>query len=63
MTKYVCENCLHWSFEAKFGDNKFGDCHRFPPAVLQDLEHVDYAVTAFPQTGMNQWCGEWASRD
>lgn len=54
---------MHWSFEAGSGDHKFGDCHRYPPAVLPDPESVDYAVTAFPQTGMSQWCGEWASRD
>ena len=63
MTKYVCENCLHWSFEAGSGDHKFGDCHRYPPVVLPDPGNFDYAVTASPQTGMEQWCGERASRD
>ena len=61
MTKPVCENCKFWSFEAGFGDHRFGDCHRNPPSVVWDADDGEYA-TAFPEVGMNQWCGEWRAK-
>jgi hypothetical protein len=62
MTKYVCENCLHWSFEAESGSYKIGDCHRYPPTVIATSDYGDCDI-AFPQVGATQWCGEWAARD
>ena len=61
MTKPACENCKFWSFEAGFGDHKFGDCHRYPPTVIWDADDGEH-TTAFPETGMNQWCGEWGAK-
>lgn len=53
-----CVSCRHWSRIRETPDGDYGDCHRFPPRIMEVL--VDRYLTAHPTTRWNDWCGEWS---
>ena len=69
-TRETCETCKFWSPELskssalKFGPN-IGECrHHSPRGPIQyhwpkRQTTVAYAVSAFPPTGADDWCGEY----
>jgi hypothetical protein len=48
-----CDNCR---FFHRFGEEKRGECRRFPPQVAGSF-------TQFPPTSLGGWCGEHEWRE
>lgn len=46
-----CDTCPHWN---KQPDSKFGQCHRFPPRIV----NPDSLTGVYSETTANYWCGE-----
>ena len=56
-----CETCKFWDEGGSLVEGH-GECHRNAPSPLLDLVVVDHnsSYAAFwPDTGPNDWCGEW----
>jgi len=49
-----CNTCHFWWDDR---DGEIGVCRARPP------QRVDQDVTAWPQTGKNDWCGSWSFRE
>ena len=43
-----CFNCKFW----RFTNDKFGECHRFPPSTGQRFS------SKWPEVSAIEWCGE-----
>lgn len=61
-----CENCLYWKLVGRpqGREERSGECRRYPPLVHTVTEATgDPSVrTAFPETGPEEGCGEFANR-
>jgi|APFre7841882590_1041340.scaffolds.fasta_scaffold14013_2 hypothetical protein len=59
MTTRRCETCDYWQqLTAEQEDlADYGRCHRHSPMVTGSLSRARW-----PETGRNDWCGEWAPR-
>lgn len=59
---HSCKNCIF--FVETFVDQgiQFGDCYRFPPTLLYNLDHKQL-VNRRPQTFESNFCGEYKPKD
>lgn len=52
-----CLNCKYYDPFDKTAS--FGECHRYPPPLLDDAAERYYAL--FPRVDGDDWCGEYSS--
>ena len=56
-----CASCVHWIEDKEPGGiGRFGECRRYPPAVLLNSE--DEPVCLWPMTDDTHCCGEFKQR-
>ena len=63
----ICSTCEHWDG----GEASIGQCRRCPPKIVGQLlakweypnAHSICHATRFPRTSLNQYCGEYKSKE
>ena len=54
-----CATCFFWREDTDHGDERTGDCRRFPGMAVSDGEGV---YTVQPSKAPDDWCGEFKRR-
>lgn len=55
-----CHNCKHWHERTEPGEDRYGECRRYPPRIVHDPD--DGTWTMSPCTDPDNWCGEQSPR-
>lgn len=53
----LCLNCEFWEGISRELPNTEGVCHRYPPTILQNEEHIH------PVMDYLDWCGEFKEKE
>ena len=58
---WVCKTCLFWKRykEPRKNDVRYGQCRRYPPALLDEEPRRKFRHAYHPDTHEEHWCGEW----
>lgn len=58
----ACRDCRFWSMTLDEPDQQFGECRRRAPVPRDGTPEI-IPATEWPETGCNDWCGEFQPRE
>jgi len=60
--KRICETCYYWKLICELEETNYswGHCHAKSPIVISNDKLTP--VTRFPETGWDDFCGDWLSK-